>query len=178
MLVFGKLEFQNRDHLTDIKTMSAGNIGGLNCTFVQYWNTSLKIKDNNHWHSCFRKITWNSKKTDQISLLCNFFRWMFHFHAKFTMATWFTWLSLTFIHNSPSTSWKTAVDSVQREGSHGYLTELIYSCFFKAPPPSNVPTDQSTWIPWNLSFRYILFHEKRLHTMLWHHNARVNSHQK
>ena len=35
-----------------------------------------------------------------------------------------------------------------------------------------------TWIPWNLSFRYILFHEKRLQTMLWHHNARVNSHQR
>ena len=35
-----------------------------------------------------------------------------------------------------------------------------------------------TWIPWNLSFRYILFHEKRLQTMLWHHNAWVNSHQR
>ena len=35
-----------------------------------------------------------------------------------------------------------------------------------------------TWIPWNFSFRYILFHEKRLQTMLWHHNARVNSHQR
>ena len=34
------------------------------------------------------------------------------------------------------------------------------------------------WIPWNLSFRYILFHEKRLQTMLWHHNVRVNSHQR
>ena len=34
------------------------------------------------------------------------------------------------------------------------------------------------WIPWNLSFRYILFHDKRLPTMLWHHNARVNSHQR
>ena len=29
------------------------------------------------------------------------------------------------------------------------------------------------WIPWNLSF-----HEKRLQTMLWHTNARVNSHQR
>ena len=35
-----------------------------------------------------------------------------------------------------------------------------------------------SWIPWNLSFSYILFHEKRLQTMLWHHNARVNSHQR
>ena len=35
-----------------------------------------------------------------------------------------------------------------------------------------------SWIPWNLSFRYILFQEKRLQTMLWHHNARVNSHQR
>ena len=35
-----------------------------------------------------------------------------------------------------------------------------------------------TWIPWNLSFRYILFHEKKLQTMLWHHNAIVNSHQR
>ena len=33
-------------------------------------------------------------------------------------------------------------------------------------------------IPWKSSFRYILFHEKRLQTMLWHHNARVNSHQR
>ena len=33
-----------------------------------------------------------------------------------------------------------------------------------------------SWIPWNLSFRYILFHEKRLQMMLWHHNTRVNSH--
>ena len=35
-----------------------------------------------------------------------------------------------------------------------------------------------TWIPWNLSFCYISFHEKRLQTMLWHYNARVNSHQR
>ena len=34
------------------------------------------------------------------------------------------------------------------------------------------------WIPWNLSFRYISFHEKRLQLMLLHHNARVNSHQR
>ena len=38
--------------------------------------------------------------------------------------------------------------------------------------------DIFAWIPWNSSFRYILFHEKRLQTMLWHHNARVNSHQR
>ena len=37
---------------------------------------------------------------------------------------------------------------------------------------------QVKWIPWNLSFPCILFHEKRLQTMLWHHNARVNSHQR
>ena len=35
-----------------------------------------------------------------------------------------------------------------------------------------------TWIPWNLSFRYILFLPQRLQTMLWHHNARVNSLQR
>ena len=35
-----------------------------------------------------------------------------------------------------------------------------------------------TWIPWKLSFGYISFHEKRLQTMLWDHNARVNSHQR
>ena len=34
------------------------------------------------------------------------------------------------------------------------------------------------WIPWNLSFRYVLFHEIRLQKMLWHRNARVNSHQR
>ena len=43
---------------------------------------------------------------------------------------------------------------------------------------NNFPLSIITWIPWNLSFRYILFHEKRLQTMLWHHNARVNSHQR
>ena len=44
---------------------------------------------------------------------------------------------------------------------------------FTLPPwlDWQVPTP---WILWNLSFRYILFHEKRLQTMLWHHNARVN----
>ena len=35
-----------------------------------------------------------------------------------------------------------------------------------------------SWIPRNLSFRYILFHEIRLQTMLWHHDARVNSHRR
>ena len=39
-------------------------------------------------------------------------------------------------------------------------------------------TVSNTWILRNLSFRYFLFHEKRLQTMLWHHNARVNSHQR
>ena len=37
---------------------------------------------------------------------------------------------------------------------------------------------RSAWIPWNLSFRNISFHEKRLQTMLWHYNTRVNSHQR
>ena len=35
-----------------------------------------------------------------------------------------------------------------------------------------------SWIPRNLSFHYILFHEKGLQTMLWHHNARVDSQQR
>ena len=43
---------------------------------------------------------------------------------------------------------------------------------------SRSPNYSLAWIPWNLSFRYILFHEKRLQTMLWHHNAKVNSHQR
>ena len=35
------------------------------------------------------------------------------------------------------------------------------------------------WFQWNSSLCYILFLEKkRLQTMLWHHNARVNSHQR
>ena len=34
------------------------------------------------------------------------------------------------------------------------------------------------WIPWNLSFRYISFHEIRLQMILWHHNANINSHQR
>ena len=35
-----------------------------------------------------------------------------------------------------------------------------------------------TWNAWNLSFCYILFDDKILQTMLWHPNARVNSHQR
>ena len=35
-----------------------------------------------------------------------------------------------------------------------------------------------SWIPWNLSFCYILFLEKIPQTILWHHNARVNSQQR
>ena len=31
------------------------------------------------------------------------------------------------------------------------------------------------WIPWKSSFRYM---KKRLQAMLWHHKARVNSHQR
>ena len=34
------------------------------------------------------------------------------------------------------------------------------------------------WIPRKLSFRYISFHGRRLQMMLWHHNVRVNSHQR
>ena len=30
----------------------------------------------------------------------------------------------------------------------------------------------SAWFPWNLSFSYIVFYEKRLQMMLWHHNAK------
>ena len=42
----------------------------------------------------------------------------------------------------------------------------------------NLPSKAcNSWIPWNLSFRYILFHEKWFQTMLWNHNAWVNSHQ-
>ena len=52
--------------------------------------------------------------------------------------------------------------------------QYIYSFVFDI---SNVAID-NTWIPWNLSFRYILLHEKRLQAMLWHHKARVNSHQR
>ena len=77
------------------------------------------------------------------------------------------------------------------------LTHLIISQFFHyniiwwdAFPPTGLRVSNNdnilclqffiviTWIPWNLSFRYILFHEKRAQTMLWHHNARVNSHQR
>ena len=50
------------------------------------------------------------------------------------------------------------------------IGQLVWSLHFQLR--------HNTWIPWNLSFRYILFHEKRLQTMLWHHNARVNSHQR
>ena len=39
-------------------------------------------------------------------------------------------------------------------------------------------TVSNIWILRNLSFRCISFHEKRLQTMLWHHNAWVNSHQR
>ena len=35
-----------------------------------------------------------------------------------------------------------------------------------------------SWIPRNLLFRYISFHEKRLQTMLWHHNAKGSFHAK
>ena len=34
------------------------------------------------------------------------------------------------------------------------------------------------WIPWILSFHYILFLEKRLQAMLWHHHTGVNSLQR
>ena len=38
--------------------------------------------------------------------------------------------------------------------------------------------NSKSWLPWNLSFLYILLHENRLQMMLWHHNTRVNSHQR
>ena len=47
---------------------------------------------------------------------------------------------------------------------------------WRPPPPS--PAKRGSWILWNLSFRYIPFHEERLQMMLWHHKARVNSHQR
>ena len=46
----------------------------------------------------------------------------------------------------------------------------------RATPISGCISDPR--IPWKLSLRYILFNQKRLQTMLWHHNARVNSHQR
>ena len=52
------------------------------------------------------------------------------------------------------------------------------SCQIPCPLPFNCTSACQAWIPWNLSFRYILFHEKWLQTMLWHHNTRVNSHQR
>ena len=42
----------------------------------------------------------------------------------------------------------------------------------------NIQKVHISWIPWNLSFHYILFHEKRLQMMVWHLNARVNAHQR
>ena len=41
----------------------------------------------------------------------------------------------------------------------------------------DTPT-RHAWIPWNLSFHYILFHKESLQMMLWHLSARVNSHQR
>ena len=46
---------------------------------------------------------------------------------------------------------------------------VFYSLSFETP---------CTWIPWKSPFRYILFHKKRLQTMLWPCYARVNSHQR
>ena len=44
-------------------------------------------------------------------------------------------------------------------------------CHAELPTPRpqfiSVNPEQCTWIPWNLSFHYILFHEKRLQAMLW-----------
>ena len=76
----------------------------------------------------------------------------------------------------------------------GVLMMLSYSYTGGTPQPWGTPwsrviyardsprvergTAGGTWIPWNLSFRYILFHGKRLQTMLWHHDAGVNSHQR
>ena len=58
---------------------------------------------------------------------------------------------------------------------HQDCTSRSPAVFF---PPKVSSLEHSSWIPRNLSFRYILFHEIRLQRMLWHHNARVNLHQR
>ena len=52
---------------------------------------------------------------------------------------------------------------------------LVQQMVIQMPPLSSLGL---TRIPWNLSFRYILFHDKRLQKMLWHLYAKVNSHQR
>ena len=62
--------------------------------------------------------------------------------------------------------------------SSGRPCHLLYSHTAVREADRSRRSFRSAWIPWNSSFRYILFHEKRLQTVLWHHNARVNSHQR
>ena len=64
--------------------------------------------------------------------------------------------------------------------SHGTFTldEMTLRKTESKDTLAKTPHRHKSWIPWNLSFRYILFHKKRLQMMLWHHNARVNSHQR
>ena len=71
--------------------------------------------------------------------------------------------------------------SFRRHKSQCYETKAHYCC--RPRDMGRECKNQShaiyiPWIPWKLSFRYILFHEKRLLTMLWHRHARVNSHQR
>ena len=66
--------------------------------------------------------------------------------------------------------WLSHVQEVEQPMWHVYGMEV--------GPLLKVVMVSIAWIPWNLSFRYVLFHEKRLQTMLWHHNARVNSPQR
>ena len=72
--------------------------------------------------------------------------------------------------------------SVLQNGQKQLKWQDLWPQFMR--PAIKVSTSESmtslfpSWIPWDLSFFYILFHKKRLQTMLWHHSARVNSHQR
>ena len=65
-----------------------------------------------------------------------------------------------------ASNWK--IRSVRIQHIHLHVLLGIQLCIFCIIP----------WIPRNLSFRYILSHEKRFQTMLWCLNARVNLHQR
>ena len=56
--------------------------------------------------------------------------------------------------------------------------DILARSVYLAKWPSSFILMPISWNPWNLSFRYSLFHEKRLQTMQWHQNARVYSHQR
>ena len=59
---------------------------------------------------------------------------------------------------------------------------VILWSVMQARAAANYPQHPScpsvSWIPWNLSFCYTSFPKKRLQMVLWHYNARVNSHQR